>query len=138
MALGYKTGGEANPEKMKAANKRLVERRDKAKAAAVVAAWRKRNPEASRAMVAANRAKRLGAEGSFTGAEVRALFSKQKGCCAICRVKLAKGYHKDHIVPLKRGGSNYIENIQLLCQPCNSRKQAKDPIEFMQSRGFLL
>ena len=29
-------------------------------------------------------------------------------------------------------------NIQLLRATCNTSKGAKDPIEFMQSRGFLL
>lgn len=40
--------------------------------------------------------------------------------------------------PLARGGTNQRTNLQLLCPPCNLSKSAKDPIDFMQSRGFLL
>jgi 5-methylcytosine-specific restriction endonuclease McrA len=39
-------------------------------------------------------------------------------CCGRPDVKLTQ----DHVVPLARGGSNLIDNIQPLCASCNSSK----------------
>lgn len=84
------------------------------------------------------KAKKKGAEGRFTHEEVKRLFVLQDGKCTVCRCALGKVYHRDHIVPIALGGSNSIHNIQLLCVSCNTSKQHKHPVDFMQSRGFLL
>jgi hypothetical protein len=41
-------------------------------------------------------------------------------------------------MPLAKGGTNTDNNMQLLKATCNQQKHAKDPVEFMQSRGFLI
>jgi 5-methylcytosine-specific restriction endonuclease McrA len=69
---------------------------------------------------------------------IPALGDAQRWKCAVCRTSVRKGYHVDHIQPLARGGKHEPLNLQLLCGSCNVRKSAKDPIAFMQSRGFLL
>lgn len=101
-------------------------------------AWKQAHPEEVKAIDHLRRARKRGAEGKHTAQEVKNLFTLQMGCCAVCRSKLCGDHHKDHIQPLVAGGSNWISNIQLLCPDCNTSKNAKDPIAFMQSRGFLL
>lgn len=95
-------------------------------------------PEIHRARNSSRKARRRGASGAFNAAQISNLYTLQLGRCAICAVDLNGKFHKDHIFPLARGGSNDIGNIQLLCVGCNCSKQDKDPVEFMQSKGLLL
>lgn len=89
---------------------------------------------------ATHRARRKrGGLGDYTKDDIALLFVKQRGHCAICKTKTSfADMHRDHIVPIKRGGLNLLSNLQLLCVQCNCSKGAKDPLEYMQSRGFLL
>jgi 5-methylcytosine-specific restriction endonuclease McrA len=67
------------------------------------------------------------------------LYLLQKGKCPVCKISFKNTvYHLDHIIPLSRGGKNVDGNVQLLCKTCNLRKNAKDPIVFMQENGYLL
>lgn len=66
------------------------------------------------------------------------LFKLQKGMCPCCKQPLGDDYHMDHKMPLALGGSNTDNNMQLLRKKCNQQKNAKHPVDFMQSRGFLL
>jgi 5-methylcytosine-specific restriction endonuclease McrA len=80
------------------------------------------------------------AAGSTDRHTVESLLRAQRGRCACCKKVAGFGspYHLDHIVPVARGGTNERGNLQILCPSCNLQKSAKDPIDFMQSRGFLL
>jgi 5-methylcytosine-specific restriction endonuclease McrA len=43
--------------------------------------------------------------------------------------------HADHAIPLSRGGSDAWHNLVPACEPCNLRKHAKTPEEFLASLG---
>lgn len=76
--------------------------------------------------------------GSVSIGIIEKLYLLQKGKCACCGLNLGKNYHLDHINPISKGGTNTDDNVQLLKDICNMSKSAKDPIEYMQSKGFLL
>ena len=112
-----------NPEQAKAAN----------------AAWRAENPGAVRANQQARRARVRNAIGKISKGLVSRLMNLQRSRCACgCGEDLNNGYHLDHVQPLAKGGSNTDDNCQLLAPICNLSKGAKCPIEWMQSRGYLL
>ena len=64
--------------------------------------------------------------GSHTFGEWETLKAQYDWICQMCgrkepNIKLTE----DHIIPLSKGGSNNIENIQPLCGSCNSKKGNK-------------
>jgi len=100
--------------------------------------WFASHPEAQRIYAQNRRTREMQGEGRISKDIVERLFVLQRGLCACCKKKLGSNFHLDHIVPLARGGEHSDSNVQLLTQRCNNQKHARDPIEFMQSRGFLL
>ena len=51
------------------------------------------------------------------------LFGQQEGLCAGCRGFFPfKLYDVDHVVPQSRGGTDHLDNLQLLCSHCNRIK----------------
>lgn len=100
--------------------------------------WQSKNRDACATHIRNRRAKQKRAEGTHTKADVLQLLRLQKEQCAICNKKLGGKYHVDHIQPIFKGGANHKLNLQILCPFCNESKGAKDPIEYMRSRGFLL
>ena len=73
------------------------------------------------------RAKEAGAQGSYTAKEWIELVERCGTKCLACntQVQSAKNLTVDHIVPISRGGSNHIGNLQPLCFRCNCRKGTK-------------
>lgn len=112
-------------KKNKAKIKKRVHGRYVAKPEAVKAqikGWRRANPLAARAIAQGVKARRAGAKGRYTKLDIEALLIKQRNTC-LCGVSFDfEPYTVDHIVATARGGSNYPENLQLLCSPCNVNK----------------
>jgi len=50
----------------------------------------------------------------------REVWRRDQGQCIQCESRLNLEF--DHIIPVSKGGSNTVRNIQLLCQRCNREK----------------
>lgn len=98
-------------------------------------AWAKRHPERARAARQAHYAKRRAVlKSGVTMAEILQWLDQQAPFCFYCRADCSDGkFHIDHFHPLARGGAHELDNLRIACQPCNSRKSARDPYEFMAS-----
>lgn len=119
-------------------NARRYYRDNKERIKVVQRNWRKLNQETVKAHRWARKALKRKADGSHSGSDIKCIFRAQKGRCAYCRVQLGKNYHIDHIMPLARGGSNYPNNIQLLCPRCNTAKHANHPADYARRIGLLI
>lgn len=103
-----------NPEKVNVINRRYYKK------------WASKNRGRLRQKYRLRHYREKSAPGSHTLGEWE-LLKKQYGyCCPSCgkcepEIKLTE----DHIVPIIKGGSNYIENIQPLCRSCNCSKHTK-------------
>lgn len=112
----------ANPEKLRAQS----------------LAWYQANKDKCREKYNNRRASKLKNGGILSRGLADKLLKLQKEKCACCKKSISSGFHIDHIIPLARGGMNIDLNSQLLCAYCNLSKGSKHPVDFMQSRGFLL
>jgi 5-methylcytosine-specific restriction endonuclease McrA len=102
------------------ANKELM------KARAV--AWKKANPDKVRANTRDYATRKRKALGSFSTKDYIKLLNRYLGLCAYCGVNKANSI--DHVLPLSRGGTNYIGNILPACGSCNYSKGPRTLVEW--------
>lgn len=116
----------ANAEKLRSSSAEYYAA-NKSRLKAYHAEWRAANPDKALISVHKRRARKMAAPGSHTAADVRNVYERQGGMCSACAAELAvTGYQKDHIVSLADGGSNWPDNLQILCRSCNASKGAKN------------
>lgn len=126
-----------NPEKMQECRNAWVAANPE-KAKTLGAEWRKKNPDAVTRHNHNRRAMKVAGGGKLSTDIVKRLIVAQKGKCPCCGLDLGDKYHLDHILPLALGGSNTDNNVQILRAQCNLKKGRKHPVDFMQSKGFLI
>ncbi len=81
---------------------------------------RYRQTEHGALVLKAGKHRRRGAPGSFTPEEWNAKLAACNYRCARCGS--SDHIEIDHIVPVSKGGSNGIDNLQPLCRSCNASK----------------
>jgi len=86
--------------------------------------YRAKNPGRMREWNRRRRARKISATGSFTEQEFCELCAQYDFRCLRCGQECGN-LTPDHVVPLSRGGSDDISNIQPLCKSCNSVKGVK-------------
>jgi 5-methylcytosine-specific restriction endonuclease McrA len=94
--------------------------------AAYKRAWKKANLSKCTPSIERRRARLAGAKGSYTAAQWKRLKEFHGGICLCCGVhESVSKLTVDHVLPLSKGGSDFITNIQPLCGSCNSSKRDK-------------
>lgn len=90
--------------------------------------WRLKNKELTNHLTKGYHSRRKGAVGEHSLLEWNRLCELFGNKCLSCGLKVK--LTKDHIVPLSKGGTDYIENIQPLCISCNSKKGNREIINY--------
>jgi 5-methylcytosine-specific restriction endonuclease McrA len=82
--------------------------------------YRRRHPEKIRVLNANYATRKTKAGGHLSEAQWLELCSKHNHRCLRCKKR--KKLTPDHIIPVSKGGTSNVENIQPLCKSCNSIK----------------
>lgn len=111
----YRRNAEAERDRVRSWN---AENKDKKRSS--YRTWAKANPQIVQSVRHRHRARQLSAPGTYTPEEWLDRLSEYGGVCPCCG-RVAE-LTVDHIIPLAKGGTNWIWNLQPLCFSCNSAK----------------
>lgn len=81
-------------------------------------------------------AKRKRAQGSHTDEDVRIQYIFQQGLCFWCMDEVGDNFHKDHLRPIARGGTNHYTNLVISCPHCNLSRGGKLPKNWKWRKVF--
>jgi len=73
-----------------------------------------------RAQTMNSRAKSKGDDHRVTYQELQAIMKQYNSQCKLCHTREHLVF--DHVVPFFNGGTNTVDNLQVLCRICNMRK----------------
>ncbi len=90
--------------------------------------WRDKNKELTNHLSKNYHYRKKKAEGSHSLKEYKEKLLKFGGLCAYCGIE--KANTKDHVIPLSKGGTYFIDNIIPACVSCNSSKGNKTVFEW--------
>lgn len=94
--------------------------------------WAEKNKDLIRVLTLNRISRKKNAEGKFFKKDILIKLELQNNKCVYCKCDVSISYHVDHIMPLYRGGSNWPDNLQILCPSCNCSKGAKTHDEFIE------
>lgn len=109
---------------------------------------RSKTPEGKRQVKRMNhlrRIRKINSIGSFSPLDLKKLEEFTSLKCEYCGIDVSAKHHLDHITPISRGGTGWINNIAITCVSCNSSKHNKileeyNPalVPYIQSRNLVL
>lgn len=96
--------------------------------------WHLAHPEVKRARASAERARKAGAVGRFTGKQLLEKFAFHGWRCYLCQCLLTfKTATIDHRKSIRKGGTNWIANVAPACLRCNMKKARLEESRYRQS-----
>lgn len=93
--------------------------------------YKKRNRDKFSMLESRRRARKAGSGGSHTIEQRREKFLQLGNVCYYCGIPGEMTV--DHMIPISRGGTDFVDNIVPACQRCNSKKHDRTAQEFFES-----